>query len=91
MSSIAMEDIISTTELRRNTKKVFNSVQRKPQIVISNSKAVGVVLSPKEYKRMVEIIDDYNDAREIDRIMNSTKEGDYVKWDDVKDEFLPKK
>ncbi len=58
-----VEDMISVTKLRSNFNREVAKVKesKRPLIVLSDSEAVAVLLSPQEYQRLTEL------AHEVER------------------------
>ncbi len=52
-----VEDMISVTKLRSNFNKEVARVKgaKRPLVVLADSEAVAVILSPKEYQRLSEL------------------------------------
>jgi len=82
-----MDNLVSTTDLRRKTKRIVGAAQGQPQIIISNSKPIGVLLSPSHFKELKEIAEryeDYIDSLELEEAVSATKEKDFISFEEFK-------
>ncbi|GHW02553.1 hypothetical protein AGMMS50249_3390 [candidate division SR1 bacterium] len=59
---MSTEQLVSITDLRKNTSTIFKSLINGPKFILSNNKMEAVIISPTEYQ----FIRDYMKARELE-------------------------
>lgn len=69
------ENIKTVTDLRENIVKILASFkkQRGPQFVFYKSKPKAVLLAIEEYQRLLELLEDYEDALEASEVISEAK------------------
>lgn len=60
---MTQDQLVSITDLRKNTSKIFRSLIKWPKFVLANNKMEAVILSPDEYQR----IKDFMKVQELNR------------------------
>jgi cell division protein ZapA (FtsZ GTPase activity inhibitor) len=78
MDTLQMDNMVSTTELRRSTKKIVADAQIKPQVILANSKAVGIIVSLNHYKKLSKLASLYEDLRDMLDVEESKKRNDFI-------------
>lgn len=76
---------MTITELRRNPHKaVKKSKKGFPIYLFSRSKPLGVIMDIDEFERLMERWEDFIDAMELKEAVETTKETDFIPWEEVK-------
>ena len=83
MTTLKLDNIVSTTDLRRKTKEIIGRVKEAPLVIVSNSQTVGIMISPKQYNELSKTIELYEDMIDLRDIEESKKRNDFVPFEDA--------
>lgn len=80
MNLTAIPTIKSITSLRYEAPALFKTIEKKsePVYITKNNEPIGVVLSPKVFSQLWELYEGWRDQKIIDRILASSKKGDFL-------------
>ena len=53
---MTQDQLVSITDLRKNTSKIFKSLIKWPRFILANNKMEAVILSPNEYQRIKDVM-----------------------------------
>jgi PHD/YefM family antitoxin component YafN of YafNO toxin-antitoxin module len=70
---MVQDQLVSITDLRKNTSKIFKSLVKGPRFILANNKMEAVVLSPDEYQRMKDVEKAKEIRQDIAEAKNSSK------------------
>ena len=73
---------ISVTQARAQLPNLIDRARREPVIIERRGKPAAVVVSPEQYERMREALEDAEDAEAFDEAM--AEEGPNIPWAQVK-------
>lgn len=73
---------VNVSEARNNLAAVIQTAQNEAVTVERRGEAQAVILSPAEYKRLVETSEEIDDIASFDEAM--AEEGENIPWDQVK-------
>ena len=65
METIYASKTVSVTELKRNLATLLNQVERGAIAILNRNKIEAYLLSAKHYERLLELLEDVEDARLI--------------------------
>jgi antitoxin StbD len=65
METIFARKAVSVTELKRNLASVLSQAEREAIAILSHNKPAAYLLSAKHYERLLELLEDVEDAKKI--------------------------
>lgn len=65
MQIIYTDRIVSVTELKRNFSNVLNQAGNDPVAILNHNRAAAYLLSAEHYERLIDRLEDVEDARLI--------------------------
>lgn len=75
-------DIVSAAEARNHLAEVIERASRAPVAIERRGERAAVIVSPQEYDRLMEALEEIEDAAAYDTAM--AEEGQNIPWDQVK-------
>ena len=75
-------ETISAAEARNHLSEVIEKASHEPVTIERRGQRAAVVVSPQEYDRLMEALEEIEDVAAYDAAM--AEEGDNIPWDQVK-------
>lgn len=75
----------SVADARAHLTEVIDQSQREPVMIERRGKRAAVVISPDQYERMMEALEDAEDVQSFDEAM--AEEGANIPWEKVKQDL----
>ncbi|MGO4593485.1 type II toxin-antitoxin system Phd/YefM family antitoxin [Leifsonia sp. 2TAF2] len=75
-------DIVSAAEARNHLAEVIERASHAPVAIERRGERAAVIVSPQEYDRLMEALEEIEDAAAYDTAM--AEEGQNIPWDQVK-------
>jgi prevent-host-death family protein len=80
-----MSTELTVTEARERFSEVVETSEREPVFLTKHGQRQAVVISAREYERMLELVEDAEDLAAADEAMTEVMEGaPTLPWEDVK-------
>ncbi|WP_286310994.1 type II toxin-antitoxin system Phd/YefM family antitoxin [Agromyces mangrovi Wang et al. 2018] len=76
---------VSVADARSHLSDVIKRSQREAVVIERRGRRAAVVVSPEQYDRMLEALEDAEDAAAFDEAM--AEEGENIPWDQVKQDL----
>ncbi len=81
---------IGISELRKHLPKYLKDAKKEPLVVsLDRGKNIRVVLDVNLYNSLLEFHEDYQDAKELEKLKKNDN-GERLDWTDVKNKYLCK-
>ena len=75
-------ETVSAAEARNHLSEVIEKAAHEPVMIERRGERAAVVVSPQEYDRLMEALEEIEDVAAYDAAM--AEEGDNIPWDQVK-------